>query len=211
VGEGDAGVGGRREGGDARRFGRAKVCAVGPRTAAALIARGLRPDLVPAEFKGEALAEAILSVLPEPRAEGATRALLPRSAIGHETLARILTAAGVEVDARSAYGNEPPAEADAERLRALLRAREVEVICFTSSSTVENLVDLLGDESNALLGGLGLASIGPSTTATAERLGLTITVSAKEHTSAGLVDALIEYFTYLGEGRESAPRRAELP
>jgi uroporphyrinogen III methyltransferase/synthase len=197
------------DGGDARRFGAAAVYAVGPKTAEALAARGVRPDLVPVEFKGAALAEALVAALP-PVAGRRARALLPRSEIAHETLAERLTAAGVEVDAVPAYGNRPPLDADADRLRALLRAGDVDAIGFTSSSTVQNLVDLLGAEARALLDGVVLASIGPSTTATAERLGLTVAVSAKIHTGAGLVDALAEHFLHL-EGRANAPRRSELP
>jgi uroporphyrinogen III methyltransferase/synthase len=189
------------EGADARRFGRAMICAVGPRTAEALAAHGIRPDLLPSEFKGEALARAIVASLPD--AHGA-RALVPRSAIAHETLARMLTEAGVAVDALTAYDNLPPTEEDAERVRTLVRDGEVDVVCFTSSSTVQNLVDLLGDEAKATLSGLTLASIGPSTTATAERLGLDIAVSAESYTSPGLVAALAAHFA-------TRPTRPEKP
>src|SRR5699024_9674826 len=66
-----------REGADARRFGNARICAVGPKTAEALRARGIRPDLLPAQYKGESLAEEVLAALPKTER---ARVLLPRSA-----------------------------------------------------------------------------------------------------------------------------------
>lgn len=176
-----------RAGGDARSFGAAKICAVGPRTAEALAAHGVRADLEPAEAKREALAAALLAAIPEP---SGARVLFPRSSIAPSTLPDALRAAGVVVDDVVAYETHPPSPEHAEKVRALLRGGEVDAIGFTSSSTVENLVVALGDEAGALLSGVLVASIGPSTTATAERLGLEVAVTAAQHTTKGLVAAL---------------------
>lgn len=176
-----------RDGGDARRFGAARICAIGPRTSAALAARGLRADLVPADASRDAVARALLAAIPSP---ASARVLFPRSSIAPDVLPATLRDAGVTVDDVVAYENLPPLAEDAARIRALFEERAVDVVAFTSSSTVENLVAALGEDAAARFADVVVASIGPSTTATARRLGLHVALEAPVHTTAGLVAAL---------------------
>jgi uroporphyrinogen III methyltransferase/synthase len=184
------------EGGDARRLGAAKVAAIGSETAEALAARGIRADAVPAEFR----AEGLLRVLPADLR--GIRLLLARAAEAREVLPAELRRRGAEVNEVAAYRTVVGEGARrADELRELLKAGQIAAVTFTSSSTVKNLLALLGGESEAgqaaarrLLTGVTLASIGPVTTQTARELGLTIQVEAAEYTIAGLVEALVRHF-----------------
>lgn len=176
---------------DARALGGARVAAIGPGTAAALRAHGVRADLIPGEFRGEALAAALLSgERPGALARAWPRVLLPRAAVARDVFPDAIRAAGGEVDVVTAYETVPPDAEAAERLREALRQRSFDVITLTASSTVTNLLDLLGDEAPALLAGVTLASIGPITTATAEKAGLRVAVTASTYTIDGLIEAL---------------------
>lgn len=182
---------------DARALGGAVVAAIGPGTAAALRARGVRPDVVAKEFRGEGLAEAILSesTLAVRRAQARAggpplRVLIPRALVAREILVDLLQAAGCQVDVVPVYETRG---ASAERRDELVRAfeeRRVDVVMLTSSSTADHLCDLLGSRAADLCAPALVASIGPITTATAERRGLVVGVSAQVHSVPGLVEAI---------------------
>jgi uroporphyrinogen III methyltransferase/synthase len=176
-----------RAGRDARAFASTRLCAIGPGTAAALAERGLTADLVPEEF----IAEGVVSALAEQGVAGA-RVLVPRAEGARPELVEGLRDLGAEVDELSLYVAAPPKEADSEGL-ARLRAGEVDVVTFASSSTVRNLVKLLDGDTSALAKPL-IACIGPVTAATVEELlGRRPDVVASEHTIPGLVEALQEH------------------
>ena len=181
-----------RQDGDARRIGSARVAAIGPATAEELARFGVRPDQVPGEYRGEAVAQAILDA----HAGDLTgqRVLLPRAAVARDALPDMLRAAGAEVDVVPAYRSVPPAEDEVARLRALVRDGGLDVVTFTASSTVSNMVELLGEGATAALATATVASIGPITTETAERLGVRVDVTAREYTNEGLVAALSAHF-----------------
>jgi uroporphyrinogen III methyltransferase/synthase len=185
------------EGRDARAFGRARVATIGPGTAAALAARGIRADIVPAEFRGEGLAEAILAdpEVASRLARGPVRVLVPRALVAREVLAERLRAAGCEVDIVPVYETTAASAARRDELIQRLEARAVDVVMLTSSSTADSLCELLGDRAPELLREVLVASIGPITTATAQKRKLSVGVTAEESTTAGLVAALERYFT----------------
>jgi uroporphyrinogen III methyltransferase / synthase len=170
---------------DARVFGGASIAAIGPATAAALRQHGLRADYAPAE----ALTSAILADFRR-RDLRDVRVLLPRADIAPPDLADGLAALGAVVQSVVAY-RTVPAEGLAAEARGALAGGAVDTACFTSSSTVRNLVDAL-DGDVALLAPLTVACIGPVTAATARELGLRVDVVAREHTVTGLVAALCE-------------------
>src|SRR5581483_2350280 len=157
---------------DARRFGAARIAAIGPGTAAALAARSLIADLVPSEF----VAEAVLDVFPG----GPGRVLLPRAAVARDVLPDGLRAKRWEVDVVDAYRTQPVTPS-AEALEA---AATAQAITFTSSSTVTN--DLASGAPVPPL----VACIGPVTAGTARAAGLVVDVVADPHTIEGLVEAL---------------------
>jgi uroporphyrinogen III methyltransferase/synthase len=175
-------------GGDARAFGRANLAAIGPATARALEARSLRADVMAKEFRGEGLAEALLGAMSG--AVGPVRILLPRAAKARDVLPEALRAAGYRVDVVPAYETHPPSAETGELLASELERGRVDAVTFTSSSTVDNLCDLLGTRAASLLARARIASIGPVTTETALGRGLRVDVTAREYTVAGLVEAL---------------------
>jgi uroporphyrinogen III methyltransferase/synthase len=201
---------------DARALGRARVAAIGPGTAAALRERGITADIVPGVYRGEALAEAILSdpiiaselkaracapgfgaargpIVSDARssAGGAPlRVLIPRALVAREVLAERLREAGCEVSVVPVYETRPAPPEAQEELRRRVREGSVDVVLLTSSSTADSLADALGAEAPKLLRGVLVASIGPITTATAEKRGLSVGVTAEESTTPGLVEAV---------------------
>ncbi|HEV8247579.1 MAG TPA: bifunctional uroporphyrinogen-III C-methyltransferase/uroporphyrinogen-III synthase, partial [Polyangiaceae bacterium] len=176
-----------RSGRDARAFGAARVGAIGPKTAEALAREGIKADLLADEFVGEALAQQVI-------AAGAGRVLLVRALSAREALPDALRDAGASVDVIAAYQTLPASTASADELRDLLGAGSVDVVLFTSSSTVNQACDALGDRASELLAGVTLASIGPITTRTALERGLRVDVTARTYTVEGLLDALEEHF-----------------
>ena len=176
-------------GGDARAFGATRIAAIGPATARALERRGVRPDVVAREFRGEALADAMLST----RSERA-RVLLARAARARDVLPDSLREAGWEVDVVAVYETRPTSDEVVERLTRELAEGRIDVVTFTSSSTVDNLCDRLGPDAVRLLAGPRIASIGPITTVTALGRGLRVDVTARQYTVPGLVEALVESY-----------------
>jgi len=179
-------------GGDARAFGAARLAAIGPATARVLERHGLRADVVATEFRGEQLAREMLAALgsgPE-----APRVLLARAARARDVLPEALRAAGCRVDVVAAYETHPPPRNSVETLVTELQGKRVDAVMFTSSSTVDNLCDLLGARAIMLLGGVRVASIGPVTTETARARGVRVDVTAREYTVPGLVEALAKSY-----------------
>jgi uroporphyrinogen III methyltransferase/synthase len=184
------------QGADARRLGGARIAAIGPATAERLRAFGVRADCMPDEYRGEAVAEALIAQHGGPLAGCAV--LLPRAAVARDALPERLRAAGARVDVVEAYRTRGP---NAEEAAALLRAlHEVDSVTFTSSSTVEQTLLALGDTAATLLSALTVASIGPITTETAQRHALRVDVTAREYTVAGLVDALEQHYAARATG-----------
>ncbi|MCS6902339.1 MAG: uroporphyrinogen-III C-methyltransferase [Myxococcales bacterium] len=175
---------------DARALAGVRVAAVGTGTAASLRERGVKADLIPAEFHGEALARALLAFPRPPTSRPWPRVLLPRAMVARDVFPETIRAAGGEVDLVVAYETRPPGESTRDQLRTLLQARAVDLISLTSSSTVSNLLSLLGGEGLPLLAGVKLVSIGPVTTATAEAAGLSVAATASPSTLEGLIDAM---------------------
>jgi uroporphyrinogen III methyltransferase / synthase len=173
---------------DARAFGRCKVGAIGPKTADALVPHGIRADLTAEEFVGESLARAIVEL------GGVRRVLIPRAKVAREQLPELLRQGGVAVDVVPAYETRPAGAEQEARLTELIANSEVDVILFTSSSTVDSMVDMLGPRAAPLLARVTLASIGPITSATAARRGLEVAVTAETYTVEGLLDALEKHY-----------------
>ena len=169
-----------QEGGhDARALAGATVAAIGPGTARALAGHGVAADVVPERFVAEALVEALAGTEVEGK-----RVLVARAADARDVLPDALRERGAEVAVVPLYETvrEQPDESEVER------AQEADYVTFTSSSTVTNLVEALGDRfpENARL-----ISIGPVTSETARAAGLVVAVEAERHDIDGLLDALL--------------------
>jgi len=178
----------RRAGRDTRDLAGITVCAIGPATAAALEAQGVRADVVPAEFRAEALAEAIGT----DRIQGA-RVLVARAAEAREVLPEDLLRRGARVDVVPAYRTVKNS-ADAGDLLRLLEEGKIHAVTFTSSSTVTHFLDLLGERAAELLRSVTVASIGPITAETAARHGIVSQVVPEPYTIPALSEALVRYF-----------------
>jgi uroporphyrinogen III methyltransferase / synthase len=163
---------------DARAL-RATVAAIGPGTARVLAEHGIRADIVPERFVAEALIEALEGVEVEGRP-----VLIARAAEARDVLPDALRERGAEVDVVALYETvrEDP---DPEAIEA---AQDADYVTFTSSSTVTNLTEVLGDRfpHNARV-----ISIGPITSETARNAGLEVHTEAERHDIPGLVKALL--------------------
>jgi uroporphyrinogen-III synthase len=168
---------------DARAFGRSRIAAIGTATAERLAEHGLRADFVPERF----VAEEVVSGLVE-RGIAGKHALLPRAELARDVLPDGLRAAGADVDVVVAY-RTLPADPSPEAIRRV-EAGEVDIVTFASSSTVRNLVSLLGGQIE-LLERSFIACIGPITARTARDLGLRVDLVAQEYSVPGLVGALV--------------------
>ncbi len=101
---------------------------------------------------------------------------------------------GAEVTVAIAYENVKPTS-DVDRVRKLLEERKIAAVTFTSSSTVNNFVEILGQkEYKHFMNGVAVACIGPVTAKTAEEYGMKIDIMPKEYTVPALVDAIAEFF-----------------
>ncbi len=166
---------------DARALAGTRIAAIGPGTASALEAFGLRADLVPRRHTTAALGEA----LAREGADGA-RCLLLRADIATGELPDALRDAGATVEQVAIYRTVRPEALPADAADALA-AGEVDWITFTSSSTVTNFFALAGD---ADLAGVRLAAIGPVTAETLHAHDREASVIAEPHTIPGLVEAI---------------------
>lgn len=174
---------------DVRDLAHLRLAVIGRKTGARLRDYGLRPDLVPEAYRAEALADALVAA-----GVGGQTVLVPRSAVAREVLVEMLVAAGVFVDEVPSYTVERAPEIPADVVAAVRRG-EIDVVTFTSSSTVEHLVSL-SEAADILdrLRHLDVACIGPITAATARERGLDPTVVAAEYTIEGLVEAIRRHY-----------------
>ncbi len=176
---------------DVRALHGVRLAAIGPRTAEALESFGLRIDLVPGEYRAEAIMEALLGIGEK---LAGMRFLMPRAMVAREVLPESLRAAGAEVDVVPAYRTVIPSERSAQMLERF-RKGEIHCLTFTSSSTVSNFFGLFNrDEIMPCLEGVTIACIGPITAETARRYGLATHVMPSEYTIPALAAAIAEHF-----------------
>jgi uroporphyrinogen III methyltransferase/synthase len=164
---------------DARALAGAAVAAIGPGTARALAEHGIAADVVPERFVAEALVEALAGIEVEGR-----RVLVARAAEARDVLPDALRKRGAEVDVVALYETVRE-EPDPDAVEA---AQGADYVTFTSSSTVANLTEALGDRFPA---GARVVSIGPVTSEAARAAGLRVDVEAERHDVDGLLAALL--------------------
>jgi len=166
-----------------------KVCAIGPATANQIKGKEISVDYMPKEF----IAEAILKGFEKMPMKG-KRILLARAKKARDVLPKGLRELSAEVDVVEVYRTIRP-RGGPKRLRRLLTEGEIDVIAFTSSSTVDHFAELLKKEDlKKLLKGIAIACIGPVTAKTAKEWGMKVHIQPKEYTIPGLSRAIAEYF-----------------
>ena len=176
---------------------RPRVGAVGPMTAAALLAHGVEADLRPTVPGGRALAEAIVAA--EAGSMPGRTVLWPRSDIASPGFADVLTAAGATVVMPVAYCTTPTRPEGLEQLVLDIDAGRVDAVAFLSPSAAANLAALMpGGTLGALNGATLVASVGPATSAALAALGAPAGLEAAARTAGDLAAALLSYLGLSG-------------
>jgi uroporphyrinogen III methyltransferase/synthase len=187
---------------DARAFSGVKIACVGESTADRVRAFGISPELVPA---GEQSSTGLLDEFPpyDSIFDPVNRVLLPRADIATETLAEGLRERGWEIEDVTAYRTVRAAPPPAAT-REMIKTGGFDAVCFTSSSTVRNLVGIAGKPHARTI----IACIGPKTAETAAEFGLRVDVQPDTAAVGPLVDALAEHAARLrAEGALPPPRK----
>lgn len=167
-----------------------RLAAIGPATAEALHAMGLETEVVPEEYVAEALAERLRALI-----RPGERVLLARAAEARDVLVTLLEAVGARVDEVPAYRTRPEQAEAAGELRVALGEGRVDVVTFTSSSTVRHFAELFpGEDLPGLLRGVAVACIGPVTRATAREFGLEAGIVPREYTIPALAQAVADHY-----------------
>ncbi len=187
---------------DARSFAGVHLGAVGQKTADALIARGMQPELVPHRTKQNAagLAEAFPEYVED--IDPVSRVLLPRADLGSDVLVDGLQEKGWEVDDVVAYRTVRAAPPPPET-RDMIKTGGFDAVCFTSPSTVKNLVGIAGKPHSRTI----IACIGPVTEAEAREQGLRVDVVPEVADIPNLVDALADHVAGLRASGQLPPPR----
>lgn len=181
----------RSGGGDFRKLHRNRICAIGPATAGALEKRGITPDLIPEKFESS-------QVVREMESRGEIRGrsfLLPRADIAPEAMREDLLRRGArKVDDVPVY-RTVPVNYSVDSAIADLDPEAVDLVTFTSSSTVRNFRSIVMQKGNDGFLKIPCAAIGPVTATTARDEGFTVAIEAGEYTIDGLVEAVCAYFS----------------
>ncbi len=177
---------------DSRVLAGCCIGAVGRATADELLQHGICADLIPEKFTGQGLAESLIDGGMEGK-----KILLPRALKAMETLPEMLDDAGAAVTVAPVYRNVPP-QGRKDELRQELAGKEIELLTFTSSSTVTNFLTMLDavdeQELHQLLEGVKIAAIGPVTAETVVRNGLTVDIQPDNYTINDMVDAIVAHY-----------------
>jgi uroporphyrinogen III methyltransferase/synthase len=174
---------------DVRALGRMQTAAIGPATAGRLLEFGLNSDIVPETYQAESVVEAFGKV----KLKG-KKILLPRAAEARPILPQELKKMGATVDEIPAYETLKAVESTDDLVQKL-KDNHIDLITFTSSSTVKNFKALLPAENfTKLIQGVTIASIGPITSDTAKELGFDVHITAESYTIPGLVEAILHYY-----------------
>jgi uroporphyrinogen III methyltransferase/synthase len=177
------------KGKDVRALGNVRTATIGPATAKRLRDFGVRSDIVPETYRAESIIEAFKN---EP-VQG-KRILLPRAKEARPILPVELRKMGATVDEIAAYKTEQAME-NVDMLINRLEEGSVDIVTFTSSSTVRNFKTLLPPEGfERLMEGVAVACIGPITADIARELGFKVDIEAQEYTIAGLCEAILQYY-----------------
>ena len=173
---------------DVRALGHLRTGAIGPATAERLAAFGLKSDILPENYR----AEGVVAAFQNENLTG-LRILLPRALEARSVLPVELTRMGAIVDEITAYHTQPVSE-NRDQLLQMLASGDIDLITFTSSSTVKNFNALLPtNKRDTLLQNVILASIGPITSRTATELGFQVHLEAETYTIPGLCQAILQF------------------
>ena len=178
----------RELGKDIRDLKGIRICAIGPATGGAVEDRGIRVDLVPESF----ISEGVIEAFRKESLKG-SRILLPRAEAARDVIPGELMKLGATVDVATVYRTVSSGRKKSE-LEEWIKKGKVDVITFTSSSTVTNFIKIMGGDFS-LPSQVRIACIGPVTAATAKKAGLKINIMQERYTIPGLVEGIVDYFS----------------
>ncbi|MBU8910232.1 MAG: uroporphyrinogen-III C-methyltransferase [Desulfobacterales bacterium] len=174
---------------DVRVLGHLKFACIGPVTKERLKDYGIISDILPETYRAESVIDAFSTLEIKDK-----KVLLPRAKRARTILPEKLTKMGARLDEVTAYETRIN-DKGKEELISLLEKDEIDVITFTSSSTVSNFMSHLeSKDAGKLLKNVITASIGPITSDTARSFDIEPDIEAKEYTIQGLVDSLLIYY-----------------
>ncbi|QTA92681.1 uroporphyrinogen-III C-methyltransferase [Desulfonema magnum] len=179
------------KGKDVRALHQLRTAAIGPATAKRLRDFGLNSDIVPESYRAESVVDAF-----ENEEIKGKKILLPRAKEARPVLPVELRKMGAMVDEVTTYCTKAVRD-NADVLVTQLKEGAIDIVTFTSSSTVRNFRSLLppGDDAlKNLMQGVTIASIGPVTADTAKELGFDVHISAESYTIPGLCEAIQQYY-----------------
>ena len=195
--------------GDIRKLKGIRLCAIGPATAEQLTRLGIKVDLMPTNYR----AEAVVNALQSHGNLSGCRVLLPRANLARELLASELRLAGCEVVEVTAYQTllERPGQHNGRDVYKMLLNEEIDAVTFASASSVHNFIKILGGAPAVeLLQKPAVASIGPVTAEAAERVGIKTTIMPSTYTIPALVQAIAEYFQGMEISDDPKKKRGSL-
>ena len=179
------------KGHDIRDLKGLRLCAIGPKTAAAIKASGMKPDLVPEEFHSEGLVEAFKGLSDGGSLEG-QQILLPRAERARDLFPEMVRSLGARIDTPVAYRAAKP-EKHGKRLRRFLFEGRISIAAFTSSAAFTNFIDMLGPDALPFLRDVAIAAIGPVTRKTIEASGLTVSIMPQQATNEAMVARIVQW------------------
>ena len=174
---------------DVRALKNVRTATIGPATAKRLRDFGLNSDIVPETYRAESIVEAF-----KQESVNGKRVLLPRAKEARPVLPVELRKMGAVVDEIAAYQTEQAGE-NVDVLIKRMEEGSIDLLTFTSSSTVRNFKALLPPERfQSLIEGVRVATIGPITAETARELGFKVDITAQDYTIDGLCEAIVEHY-----------------
>ena len=173
---------------DVRSFGKAQICAVGPKTVEALNRIGILPDFVPSQSRGTAIANEMKSLVGK-------RILLPSAKIAPDDLPNGLRDKGAVVHPIPIYNTVNTEGKGREVLKKGIIDGDIDMVTFTSSSTVTNFAGMFDQHRpEVLLDKVRIAVIGPSTAEAANRLRLKVDVMPSEASVEALAQEIVRFY-----------------
>ena len=178
----------RKNGADVRSFGKAQICAVGPKTLEALDRIGICADFAPSQSRGLAIAAEMENLMGQ-------NIMMPCATIAPEDLRMALREKGAVVDTIPIYDTVKTEGKGREELEKKIINGEIDMVTFTSSSTVTNFVDMFDQRPvEVFLAKVGIAVIGPSTASMVKRYGLAADVMPNEASVEALAREIVRFY-----------------
>ena len=177
---------------DVRDLKGINIGTIGPKTAEIWRALGIKPDLIPEEYRAESLVESFKEL-----GFKKTNILLPRAESAREVLPEELRKMGAQVEVVPAYRTVRP-DNNTANVRKMLEHGTIDMVTFTSSSTVNNFVEMFKTDVRELrkwMTAVAVACIGPITAETAQKYGFTVSLTPSEYTIESLTDSIVQYFS----------------